>query len=271
MPGLESGKVCVFGAGGPVGAVAARLLAEHYTLRLTDIADVGQVLDRDSSPAWPHWETAPRQPHEWSVCDVTDCGQVARAIEGCDAAVNLAVNRSVPELAFGINVGGAYNIMKAAADAGLSRVVHTGVDSRTLGYEGDYRYEYDIPDDAPRRPGTDLYCLSKHVGMEVVDAFAREGLDVISLFLSRLRPADEYDGRDDDVVQAFSVSWRDLARAYLCALRAPEMPHPNEKFFVCADMPMGKRSPEKARRLLGWDPQDDFERFYTRPYEGSGW
>ncbi|MFO7957762.1 MAG: NAD-dependent epimerase/dehydratase family protein [Candidatus Brocadiia bacterium] len=267
MPGMDAGKVVVFGAGGPVGAVIAPVLAEHYTLRLTDVADIDEVMARETSPIWPHWTEPPEPPHEWGLCDVTDYRRVCDAMEGCDAAINLAVNRSVPELAFRINVVGAYNIMKAAAETGLRRVVHTGVLQRTSGFEGDHRYEFGIPDDAPTRPGTELYGHTKHIGLHVVDAFAeREGVDVITLFLSRLRPADEYNGRDDDVVQSFSVAWEDLGPAYRCALRAPAMPHPNERFYICADLPMGKCSPEKAERLLGWKARHRFERFHTRPY-----
>ncbi|MFW6189242.1 MAG: NAD-dependent epimerase/dehydratase family protein [Planctomycetota bacterium] len=267
MPGISEGKVAIFGAGGPVGAVVAPVLREDYTLRLTDVVGIEEVLQREASPVWPQWREAPEPPHCWEPCDVTDYEQVARAVEGCDAAVNLTVNRNDPPKAFGINVVGAYNVVKAAAEAGLRRVVHTGVISRTLGYEGDYRYEFDIPDDAPLRAGTDLYPHTKYLGVNVVDAFAeRTGLDVVTLFLSRLRPADRYDGRDDDVVQSFSVAWDDLARAYRCALAAPEMPHPNERFFICAPLPIGKYSSDKAERLLGWTPRHRFERFWRQPY-----
>ncbi len=265
MPAVEQGTVCVFGAGGPVGAVLAPILAPHYTLRLTDVAPVDEVLQREGSPIWPKWHEPPEPPHEWRTVDVTDYDQVRHALEGCDATVSLAVNRSDPHKAFGINVVGAYNIMKAAVAAGVGRVVHTGVESRALEYEGDYRYEFDVPDDAPIRPGTMLYPHTKHVALQVVDAFAeRAGLDVITLVLSRLRPADRYDGRDDDVLQSYSVAWDDLGPAYLCALRAPEMPHPNERICICADLPVGKYSPAKAERLLGWKPRHAFERFHTR-------
>ncbi len=265
MPGIEHGTVCIFGAGGPVGAVIAGLLRQHYRLRLTDIIGVSEAIARGGDPLWPAWEEAPEPPHEWRMVDVTDYRQVFQALEGCDAAVNLVVNRSEPEPAFSLNVGGAFNIMKAAAERGLKRVVHTGVQARTQGYEGDLRYEFEVPADAPCRPGTPLYNHSKSLGYQVVNAFAEHrGLDVVTLLLSRLRPADRYDGRDDDVVQGFSVSWRDLARAYLCALRAPEMPHPNEMFNICAPLPMDKFRCEKARELLGWEAEDRFEDFYTR-------
>ena len=46
MAALVSGKVCVFGAGGPVGTVAATALKRDYTLRLTDVQPVEEILER---------------------------------------------------------------------------------------------------------------------------------------------------------------------------------------------------------------------------------
>jgi nucleoside-diphosphate-sugar epimerase len=266
MPGIDKGKVVVFGAGGPVGAVAMAELAPHYTLRLTDIADISDVLARPGSPIWPRWKQAPEPPHEWRTVDVTDYEQVLAAMDGCDAAINLTVNRSDVALAFRINCVGVFNIMKAAAEVGLRRVVNTGPWNRNMDYEGDYRYEFDLPDEVPYRPGTGLYGHTKHLGLKVADSFARTtGLDVITLWLSRLRPADALDGRDDDVFQSFSIAWDDLARVFPCSLRAPRMERPNEVLFICAHNPVGKYSPDKAERLLGWKPQHQFEQFYTRP------
>ena len=44
MPSVTSGTVCVFGAGGPVGAVAAEALAPHYNLRLADSLTIDEIL-----------------------------------------------------------------------------------------------------------------------------------------------------------------------------------------------------------------------------------
>jgi nucleoside-diphosphate-sugar epimerase len=270
MAAVESGRVCVFGAGGPVGAVVYAALRGRYTVRLTDVAPYEEVASRPASPLWPRGER-PDPPDEWMLCDVTDLRQVERALEGCDAAINLTVNRSNTELAFRVNVGGAYNIMKAAVAQGVSRVIHTGPWARVNGYEGDYRYEYAVADDVPYRAGTQLYPHTKGLSLDVVDAFAEgAGLDVMTFWLSRLRPADAYDGRDDDVLMSFSVAWSDLGRAFMCGLQAPSLPHPNEEFFICARLPMDKYRPDKAERLLGWRAESTFERFCTEEPPG-GW
>lgn len=265
MPAVKRGKVCILGAGGPVGAVVYPLLSKHYELRLADIATLAEVMGRAPSSTWPSWNHAPSPRDSWHTCDVTDLAQVDAVVEGCDAVINLTVNRSDTALAFQINVGGAYNVMKAAARHLVKRVVHSGPWARVNGYEGDYRYEYGIPAAVPYRAGTLLYPHTKGLSLHVVNAFAEHcGVDTLTLWLSRLRPADAYDGRDDDVLMSFSVSWQDLARAFLCALQAPQMPEPNEEFFICAKLPMDKYRPHKAERLLGWRAEDTFEKFYSR-------
>lgn len=267
MPGIEKGKVCIFGPGGSVGAVSVPVLARHYTLRLVDRAPIEQVVARQRNPIYPSWKSAPEPPHEWLQADITDYEQVERAMTGCDAVINLTVNRELPELAFRVNAVGVYNIMKAAAKLRPQRVIQTGV-IMCWGYnhEGDIRYDFRVPDDITLHPGSQLYPLTKQLGLELATVFARRhGLDVLTLLFHRLRPHDALDGRDDDVVIPYSTAWDDLGDALTCALRAPTMPRPNEVFFICARMPMGKHDPDKAERLLGWKPKHNFEQFYTRP------
>ena len=44
MPAVLNGKVCVFGAGGPVGVSAGKALESDYTLRLTDVRPVEEII-----------------------------------------------------------------------------------------------------------------------------------------------------------------------------------------------------------------------------------
>lgn len=220
---------------------------------------------RERGDVWPGWDRPPDEPDEWVLCDVTDYDQVLETMGGCDAAINLTVNRQDPLRAFPVNCIGVYNICKAAVELGINRVVNTGPHGRRFGYEGDERYDYDIPAGAPYRPGTGLYPHTKNLGYRVADAFAeQEGLDVITLLVSRLRPSDDYDERDENVMMGFSTAWEDLGTPLVAALKADTMPHPNETFNICSQLPMGRFSPEKAERLLGWKPTATLERFYSR-------
>ncbi len=256
----------MLGAGGPVGAVLAETLEPRYTMRYADVATIEDVLTREHLPGWPRWTAPPISPHAWVHVDVTDYDSVFSAIAGCDAVVNLAVNRDRPDLAFRINVIGAYNIMKAAVAHGAKRVIHTGPVCRVNGYEGDVRYEYRIPDGIHQRPGTHLYAHTKHLSLLVADGFAeRHGLDVITLLVSRLRPHDALDGRDDDVLMSFSIAWEDLGEPFLRALQVAPLPNPHEVFHICAPLAMDKWRPEKVKRLLGWEAKHRFEQFCRRP------
>jgi nucleoside-diphosphate-sugar epimerase len=203
-------------------------------------------------------------PHEWVQVDVTDYGQVHGAVSGCDAVINLTVNRSERRAAFRVNLGGAHNIFRASVAHGVDRVIQTGpIHVESMDFEGDYRYEFDMDEGAPFRPASDLYGLTKHLSYETADAFAREqDLDIMTFIVSRLRPHDQYDDRTGNVVIPFSTAWDDLGSAFVAGLRAPRMPHPNERFYICAELPMGKYSAEKAERLLGWKASHTFEDFY---------
>jgi len=275
MPCIREGTVCIFGAGGPMGAAIAPVLAEHYTLRLADVAGLDEVLARPRGEGppfgWPRWSAPPEPPHEWRQADITDAAQVERTIEGCDAVINLSVNRDRPEQAFRVNAGGVFHILKAAATLRPKRIIQTGVIVVTgYGHDGDFRGDFRIPDDIPLHPGSNLYPLTKQLGLELATVFAdRCGLDVMTFLFHRLRPHDRCDGRDDDVVIPYSTAWDDLGDAFLCGLRAPTAPRPNEVFFICGRIPTGKFAPDKAERLLSWRPRHSFERFYGLPDEGS--
>ncbi len=266
MPSIPSGKICILGAGGPVGVHVYNRLKREYTLRLTDIQPIEAILQRPARGDWPHWSTAPSDPHEWVLCDVTNPDDVSRAVAGCDAIINLTVNRSEPVLAFAVNLYGAYNIFRAAVQNGIRRVVHSGPWTRINGYESDYRYDYRLTSSLPYHSGTGLYPVTKGLSLRLADAFTdHHDLEVLTLLISRIRPPDDTDGRDDDVMISFSVSWNDLAEAFACALKAPSCPNRHETFFTTAPIPFEKYDMAKEKRLLGWDPKDRFESFYTRP------
>ena len=173
MPALTSGKVCVFGAGGPVGAMVAHALKDTYTLRLTDLRDVGEIVaeNKPQSPFAP-LPQVPEAPHEWQCVDVGNYDQVRAAAEGMDALINVSVLRHQLVPAFEVNTIGAYNVMKAAVDCGIKRIIHTGPRHTRLGFEGDYWPDFDIPDEAPLHPGSELYAVTKVLGGEIVRVFA---------------------------------------------------------------------------------------------------
>ena len=256
----------VFGAGGPLAAAAARALAPAYRLRLTDVRPLAE-LEREGRPQSPG---APLPavlgaPHEAAVVDVTDPAQVHAACAGMDAVVNCTVVRPDPVQAFRVNTLGAIHVLQAAAAHGIRRVVHTGpllvLNDRPSGYW----WDTDVPDDAPGRPGTWLYAHSKYLGQEAARAFAEHyELEVPALYFCNF--VNPENARASGRVHPMTVSWEDAALAVRRAVEAPSLPRRLEVLHILADLPHGKYSNAKARRLLGWQPRDNLARLYTRQW-----
>jgi dTDP-glucose 4,6-dehydratase len=105
-----------------------------------------------------------------SICDAA---ALSEAMRGCDAVVNFAaeshVDRSIADAADFIetNVRGAYNVLTAARDAGVERVLHMSTDEvYGPATEHDPRTETDAF--RPRSP----YAVSKAAGDMMCRAFA---------------------------------------------------------------------------------------------------
>lgn len=270
MPAVLEGKVAIFGAGGPVGASAARALQDRYTLRLTDARPIAEIAAKGEpqSPGAPLPAVLP-PPHECRVVDITDYEQVHEAARGMDALINVAVVRSLLAPAFGVSTIGAYHVAKAAVEHGIHRIVHTGPYHTGSRLNGDYWWDFDVAADAPLRPGGDLYAISKYLGGEITRVFAEEhGLEVVTFLYCNFLPGDGGDAPDGRGLSPFSTSWEDTGDVFLNALRVASLPRPYEPFLICADLPHGKYRPVKAKQLLGWEPKHRFERLWTRKAGG---
>jgi len=266
MPGLQSGKVCVFGAGGPVGAMVARALGNNYTLRLTDLKDVEEILKegRPQSKGAPLPEKPP-PPHEWMCVDVSNYDQVRKAAEGMDALINVSVLRHDLVPAFNVNLVGAYNVMKAAVDCGIKRIIHTGPRHTRMGFEGDYWPDFDVPDEAPLHPGSDLYALTKHLGGQVVRVFSEEhNLEVLCFLFCSFRPGDGGAAADGSGVHPLTVAWEDTGEPFKLGLQLDRLDSNYEVFDITVELPHGKFETGKAQRMLGWKPEFTFDRLYSR-------
>lgn len=125
------------------------------------------------------------------LADVTQPGDLYQALRGASAVVHLAAYQApnlVPDTeTFANNVGATYNVLKAASDLGVGRVV---LASSIAAYGFLYaprleRPEYLPLDEAhPSRPA-DPYGLSKLVGEVAADSFVRFApLAVVSLRLA---------------------------------------------------------------------------------------
>ena len=240
-------KVLILGANGMLGPYVVDALEADHTLRLTDVNDF-----EDSR-------------HEYFKLDVSDLDGVVDAAEGMDAIVNLSVLRPHRQIAFDVNARGAYNAMEAAVRHNIPRVINTGPHFTIAGptYED---LDYRIGPDAPSASGTYLYALTKSLGQEISSVFTENhDVHVLTLLFYNFRaPGDPpTDGQD---VIPYAVSWEDAGRAFGLALTVglDKLPSRCEVFYIFTDLPHEKFSNEKAKRVLGWQPQDRLEHLWRK-------
>ncbi|MEA2582093.1 MAG: uronate dehydrogenase [Thermomicrobiales bacterium] len=254
-------RVVVFGAGGPLAAATAALLAPDYLLRLTDVAPLAELATRPPQSPGAPLPVPLGPPHEERVVDVRDPDAVLAACEGMDAIVNCTVVRHDPVDAWRVNLLGAHNILHAAVAHGIRRVVQTGPCLISQPGASGYTWDELVGDDPPPRPGHDRYLHTKYLAQELCRAFAEyHGLEV---------PVLQYAGLASTTVapqgplSPFFVSWTDAGRAIRHALEVPSLPTPCEVMHITADLPHGVFPNRKAKHLLGWHPRDTLEQWYS--------
>ena len=113
--------------------------------------------------------------------DLTDADAVTKAVKGCDWVFHVAALYALwvadPQRMWDVNVEGTRNIMRAAEQEGVRRVIHTS----TVGVFGGHGPDVDATErsDFGLRATGDLYCLSKYGAHKVALEFASRGLDVV--------------------------------------------------------------------------------------------
>jgi nucleoside-diphosphate-sugar epimerase len=245
-------KVLILGANGYLGPHVVKALEEEHELLITDIKPPS------SAPASP-------TRHEFRRVDITKLDQVARAAEGRDAILNLAVLRSHRKIAFDVNTIGCYNVMLAAVKHGIRRVINTGPHFTVAGpaYEA---FDFSLHPSAPPQSGTNLYAHSKSLGQEVCrvftehhDIWVQDYLFYNFRFAAQLKPGAGG--------VPFIVSWADAGEVFRLGVKAPldRLPSKCEVFFILGDMPHGKFLNDKAKEVLGFRPKDDLSTLWRRP------
>jgi nucleoside-diphosphate-sugar epimerase len=233
-------RVVVTGGSGLAGRAVVEDLAEHGF----DVTNVDLV--------------ASDGPVSFRRADLSDLGQAYGCLRGAEAVVHFAAiprpTYDVPEVVFRTNVMSAFNVLEAAATLRIKRVVYASSVS-VLGFpffERPFAPDYVPIDEAHPLLPQDAYALSKRIGEELADGFARRGrLTVVSLrfpwihtprtFAEQLLPlwADPAAGASN--LWSY-IDTRDVAEAVRLALTAEIGGH--EACFVAASdsfMPIPSR------------------------------
>ncbi len=234
-------RVLITGAAGMIGRHLAASLEKDHDLRLGDIVLPAQGREDD----------------RWNQLDVTCPAQVREAVSGMEAVIHLAIasghegdfeDDAFNQLRFDVNVRGTCNVLRAAAEAGVSRFVHTSSLTVVWGYAAP---EF-VVSDAPARPvGT--YALTKHLGEIACGHVAGEtGMSVLCLRIPKpIDPDDEsWRGRR---LRPQWIAMPELIRAYQLALTAEV--GGCEIVTVVGESPHRRWDLEKAARVLGYRPE----------------
>jgi UDP-glucose 4-epimerase len=277
-------EIAVTGGSGRLGKwVTERLLKEGDTVRSLDVAQPQRSL--------------PEHVTFYQV-DLTNLQAVMNAIKGCDGVMHLGgfpgVNGRPAGMLYANNTVGSYNVLLACSLLGIKRVSLASSINAVSGLDiehCDYRY---LPVDEKHPTfNQDEYGLSKCVLEAQADSFARRHPDmtISSLRLHALleTPLEPQNTLDEACSPSAKGLWGwmyiwEAARAHVLALKGNFTGH--EVFFTTAQT-SGSKIPSidlaqhaypdaeirgdltghqslyncnKARRILGWVHDDDFER-----------
>lgn len=170
-------KVLITGGCGFVGSNLIRQILERGK-------DQVAVLDNETMGSPRDLPQAKIEYHKGDICDL---GTVSRAVGGCDTIIHLAANTRViesiedPTLNFEVNVRGTFNVLLAARDAGVRRVVMASTGGAILGDVEPPVHEAMVPQ--PAAP----YGASKLAGEGYGHAFAGSyGMQVTALRFSNV-------------------------------------------------------------------------------------
>jgi nucleoside-diphosphate-sugar epimerase len=239
---MQFGNVLVTGSGGLLGRHVLRELGEHCAV---------SGFDQKRAP-----EDVPQ-----TIGDVTDFAAVRSACAGKDAIVHIAAMPNIwsgpGERIMTVNVTGTWNVLQAAEDAGVRRVILCSSDS-VVGFTvmsgGMLPPHYAPVDQAHPLRATDPYALSKVLGERIGHSFVERGkLQVAALrpvfvlypemygeVKARAKDPANYKGPAVGGPSAAGggplwhyVDPRDVARAFRLALEVPSLDR-FEGFFICA-------------------------------------
>jgi NAD+ dependent glucose-6-phosphate dehydrogenase len=244
--------VLLTGAGGRVGQAILGRLGDRYDWRLLD----REPLSSDKVP-----ETVSES--DVYVADVTDDYAVRNAVDGVGAVVHLAGDPR-PEAPWDSvmrnNIDGTQTLLSAASTAGVEKFAFASSNHAVGAYETDdrtpdmYRTEgaFSLDGSELPRPGN-LYGVSKAAG-ETLGRYYHDhsAMSVVCVRIGNL--TQDHPPRNYERGQAMWLSYRDCAHLFDRCLQAD---YEFEVVYGISDNDRKYYSIERAREVLGYDPQDN--------------
>jgi uronate dehydrogenase len=237
-------RLVITGAAGRIGSVLRRGLQDFADeLRLVDVREIAAEDDREQTLA----------------ADLADFDAALAALNGSDAVIHLA---GIPaedsfERLLSANLVATYNVFEAARRQGVRRVVFASSNHAT----GMYPVGMRIGPDDPVRPDT-IYGVSKVFGESLGRMYVdKHGLEVVCLRIGSFRE------RPREWRELWTwLSHRDAVALFRAALQARDL-----GYAIAYGVSGNTRGwwDDASARALGYEPQDDAERFVTDLAEKS--
>lgn len=286
-------KIAITGANGRAGYYAISEFLEHgYEVLAIVHRNISAGLRKMATPS--HGDPSSAQIDLFRA-ELDDYSQALSALRGAEAVVHLAAIPTPlsdpPDVVFRTNVMSTWNVLQAAEVLGIRKLVLAS-SVNAIGAIFSSRkvppLYFPIDEEHPPR-AEDPYALSKWVGEQVADGFARKRQVQIASFrlhwmvgpevLEKLRAEPQRDPEPRAKDFWGYVDQRDCARAYRMAIKADWEGH--ETFFINASdtyldipteeaitrcypgVPFKRELPDfsaaidcsKAKRLFGWEPE----------------
>ena len=232
-------RLLVTGAAGRIGTNFAPYAAQQYWVRIAD-------------RSFGDWDTA--FAHEAVTFDLTDPDGCRAACEGVDTVVHLGADASTQtgfyESLLENNIQGAYNMFRAAADAGCRRLIYASSIQVIAGYPLDVQATPDMPVRPPN-----LYAVSKCFGEALAHCFAySEGLSTIAVRIGSYAANSDSMHADARRLSAH-VSVRDMNHLLACCIDAQDVDFAIVQ--AVSDNRFKRMDITSTRQVVGYQPQDD--------------
>jgi len=244
--------IAVFGAAGWVGRAVIQNLQDRHSFC---------AIDR-SPESWQTYQDVDGDgPEEKVHADIIDYNAVDACLDGADAVIHTTVyggpHSTDNQEPFLVNLKGLWNVLEAARQRGIKRVVHIG-SCQVVHPKGIY-FTPDI-----RRPDGDLYAVTKRLQEEM----CRQFYDAFSLSIAVMRPCSIIDsrlgiGKNRAPLSGWSESWvcrHDLAEACRLAAEADNL---GFEIFHTAGAPEAAKhcNSDRLSQVLDFTYRGDIERF----------
>ena len=239
---------------GLIGGLAADALSARY-----DVHGIGRT---------------PVEGHPYTVADISRFEEMRPAFEGVDVVIHMAASRGNQpfETHYQANITGTYNVLEAARQAGVRRVIMASSGAVIAGYEQDEPYrsmtggdpDYTPPQPVPLittahpvRPRS-FYCVTKLWTEALGQVYAEaHGMSVVCIRVSKVEVSDRPANPRNAAVWC---SHRDIVQLIEKCVDAPDSVR-FEVVFGVSDGPMNYRDWSRPHEVFGYTPQDNAGQF----------